>query len=274
MPILLNGRALALNLRAELKNKVTQLTITPRLGVILVGDDPASHLYVSLKERAAREVGIAVEKILMPKNSTTEQVIEQVQKFNQRPNIHGILVQLPLPDQINEHEVIAAMDPTKDADGFHPQNLKKLTRNKPAIIPGVSSGIVKLIELSGQALKDKRACLIVNSDEFAKPLTKLLENAGVKVDVKHSAEPAELGEADIIVVAIGQPGVIKGEFVKDGSIIIDVGTTKVGEKVMGDVDATSLSGRHVYLTPVPGGVGPMTVAMLLWNMYTLAKRLA
>jgi methylenetetrahydrofolate dehydrogenase (NADP+)/methenyltetrahydrofolate cyclohydrolase len=274
MATLLNGRALAASLSSELKSKVDELPLTPRLGVILVGDDPASHLYVKLKERAASEVGIAVEKILMPQNSAAADVISQVKKFNARSDVHGILVQLPLPSQINEHEVIAAIDPTKDADGFHPLNLKKLMNNQPAIIPGVSAGIVKLIELAQEPVQAKLAYLIVNSDEFALPLKKLLATKGLRVVTSHKIEPKQLSLADIVVVALGQPGVIKGEFIKDGAIIIDVGTTKVGEKVIGDVDAESLRNRCVYLTPVPGGVGPMTVIMLLWNVYNLAKHLA
>ncbi|HAO81504.1 MAG: Bifunctional protein FolD [Parcubacteria group bacterium GW2011_GWD2_43_10] len=274
MPTILNGRDLAASLRAELKNKVAELNLTPRLGVILVGDDPASHLYVALKEKAAKEVGIGVEKILLPNSAAKEDIIAKVEFFNNRPDIHGILIQLPLPPQLNEHEIISAMNPEKDADGFHPHNLTNLQNNQTAVIPGVTAGIIKLIELSGQTLAQKQACLIVNSDEFALPLKKLLQDRVAKVNIIHTPEPKDLQVADIVVVALGQPQIIKGEFIKDGAVLIDVGTTKVNGKVMGDVDATSLANRDVYLTPVPGGVGPMTVVMLLWNVYHLARQLA
>ena len=274
MPTILNGRDLAASLRAELKNKVAELNLTPRLGVILVGDDPASHLYVALKEKAAKEVGIGVEKILLPNSAAKEDIIAKVEFFNNRPDIHGILIQLPLPPQLNEHEIISAMNPEKDADGFHPHNLTNLQNNQTAVIPGVTAGIIKLIELSGQTLAQKQACLIVNSDEFALPLKKLLQDRVAKVNIIHTPEPKDLQVADIVVVALGQPQIIKGEFIKDGAVLIDVGTTKVNGKVMGDVDATSLANRDVYLTPVPWGVGPMTVVMLLWNVYHLARQLA
>ncbi|HCX39301.1 MAG TPA: bifunctional methylenetetrahydrofolate dehydrogenase/methenyltetrahydrofolate cyclohydrolase [Candidatus Veblenbacteria bacterium] len=274
MPTILNGRDLAASLRAELKNKVAELNLTPRLGVILVGDDPASHLYVALKEKAAKEVGIGVEKILLPNSAAKEDIIAKVEFFNNRPDIHGILIQLPLPPQLNEHEIISAMNPEKDADGFHPHNLTNLQNNQTAVIPGVTAGIIKLIELSGQTLAQKQACLIVNSDEFALPLKKLLQDRVAKVNIIHTPEPKDLQVADIVVVALGQPQIIKGEFIKDGAVLIDVGTTKVNGKVMGDVDAASLANRDVYLTPVPGGVGPMTVIMLLWNVYHLARQLA
>ena len=274
MPTILNGRDLAASLRAELKNKVAELNLTPRLGVILVGDDPASHLYVALKEKAAKEVGIGVEKILLSNSAAKEDIIAKVEFFNNRPDIHGILIQLPLPPQLNEHEIISAMNPEKDADGFHPHNLTNLQNNQTAVIPGVTAGIIKLIELSGQTLAQKQACLIVNSDEFALPLKKLLQDRVAKVNIIHTPEPKDLQVADIVVVALGQPQIIKGEFIKDGAVLIDVGTTKVNGKVMGDVDAASLANRDVYLTPVPGGVGPMTVIMLLWNVYHLARQLA
>ena len=274
MPTILNGRDLAASLRAKLKNKVAELNLTPRLGVILVGDDPASHLYVALKEKAAKEVGIGVEKILLSNSAAKEDIIAKVEFFNNRPDIHGILIQLPLPPQLNEHEIISAMNPEKDADGFHPHNLTNLQNNQTAVIPGVTAGIIKLIELSGQTLAQKQACLIVNSDEFALPLKKLLQDRVAKVNIIHTPEPKDLQVADIVVVALGQPQIIKGEFIKDGAVLIDVGTTKVNGKVMGDVDATSLANRDVYLTPVPGGVGPMTVVMLLWNVYHLARQLA
>ncbi|MBI5465668.1 MAG: bifunctional 5,10-methylenetetrahydrofolate dehydrogenase/5,10-methenyltetrahydrofolate cyclohydrolase [Candidatus Kerfeldbacteria bacterium] len=270
MSFLLNGRSLAANLRHELKTKVAELGITPKLGVILVGHDPASHLYVKLKEQAASEVGIKVEKILLPTDCPLATIKSHIQSLNQRPDIHAILVQLPLPPQLDETTVIACIDPTKDADGFHPHNLKRLLAGESALVPGVTQGIIKLIEAAGQNLRDRKAVLLVNSREFAQPLAKLLTDKGVRTQVIYEFNHLLLQTADIIVVAKGQPNLITTKDVRDGTIIIDVGTNKIGHRTVGDVDAPSLKNRAVYLTPVPGGVGPMTVAMLLWNVYQLA----
>lgn len=274
MAILLKGRELAASLRQELKRKVAELPFTPHLGVVLVGDDPASQLYVSLKEQAATEVGIAVEKVLLPAVSTAAEVKAVIERFNQQTDIHGILLQLPLPQQLDEHEVVGAMDPNKDADGFHPENLRRFQQGELAITPGVSEGIMRLIDLANQALTGRSAMLVVNSQEFARPLEKLLRDRGVHTTVTSTVNPNELRQADIIVVAVGQPGIITSACLKDGAIVIDVGTTKLQDRVVGDVESTSLVDRPIYLTPVPGGVGPMTVVMLLWNVYRLAQRIA
>lgn len=269
MALLLDGHALAAKLRQELKSKIAKLSRQPTLGVILVGDDPASHLYVRLKEKAAAEVGIAVAKVLLPKSTDLATVAEHVKTFNERPDLSAILIQLPLPAPLDERQVIALMNPAKDADGFHPQNLGRFLKGEPAITPGVSLGIIKLIECAEQPLRGKMAALLVNSQEFAQPLVKLLGDRMVQSSVLTSPDPETLKLADIVVVATGNPRIITGEHLKDGAIVIDVGTTKVGGRLVGDVDADSLKDRVVYLSPVPGGVGPMTVAMLLWNVYEL-----
>ncbi len=270
MATLLNGRALAEQLLQELKLKIPTLGFTPCLGVILVGDDPASHLYVSLKEKAAAEVGISVNKILLPATTTLAQVTAAVRTFNENPKVQGILVQLPLPIPLPEQTVINLIDPNKDADGFHPLNLKKLNNGQPSIIPGLSEGIVKLINLTGVALKNKTALILANSEEFSRPLSQLLKQLGLTVKTASQPEVSELLKADLIIVALGQPEIITGQMVKDGTVLIDVGTTKVNDQIKGDIKAADFINREVYLTPVPGGVGPMTVAMLLWNVYHLA----
>ncbi len=270
MAYLLDGRTLAATIRQDLKHKIAERSLSPTLGIILVGDDPASHLYVALKEKAAAEVGIGVVKVLLPKGTDFGSVAQHLKSFNQRPDITGILVQLPLPPPLNEHQVIELMDPAKDADGFHPQNLKRLLAGEAAITPGVTHGIVKLIELAGLPLGDKTAALLVNSQEFAQPLIKLLGERLVRCSVLSTPEPTTLALADIVVVALGRPGILTSDMVKDGTIVIDVGTTKVGSRVVGDA-APELIERNIYLTPVPGGVGPMTVAMLLWNVYQLSQ---
>lgn len=273
MATLLDGRALAASLRHELKAKVAALNHTPRLGVVLVGNDPASHLYVSLKEQAAAEVGIAVEKVLLLETANTSEVVQQVTAFNERADVHSILIQLPLPPQVDEAVVITTLDPTKDADGFHPDNLARFLAGQPATTPGVAEGIMRLIDLAGCNLTGKNAVLVVNSHEFAQPLVKLLKDRGVRTSVITQPDTATLRAADIIVVAVGHPGLLHSEQVKDGAIVIDVGTTKVGERLLGDA-APELYNRNIFITPVPGGVGPMTIAMLLTNVYQLAAHAA
>lgn len=266
----LDGRSLSENILKELAKKISQLKVPPKLGIVLVGNDPASQLYVRLKEKAAGKIGIAIEKILLPESSSTEEVIAGVNYFNAQADTHGILIQLPLPAQINERAVISAMQPNKDADGFHPKNLQAFIQGKSAIIPGLAAGIMKLIELSGKDFTGYKATLLANSDEFAEPLVKMLGEKNVQSCILKKPEPSILRASDIIIVALGQPGIIKAEHVKNGAIVIDVGTTKVGGKLTGDVDK-EVTKQQVYLTPVPGGVGPMTVAMLLWNVYLLAQ---
>jgi len=272
MAILLDGKKLASEIRQELKKKIQTLSFTPCLGVILVGDDVASHLYVSLKERAASEVGIKVEKILLPATINLETIKSYINNFNNRDDIQAILVQLPLPDGINEHEVINTINPTKDADGFHPINIKKLLNHETNVTPGLIEGICKLIDLAGQNLSNKLATLIINSEEFAQPLIKTLTNNGLEVKTIREPDIEILKKSDVIVVAIGRPNTLNSTHIKDGAIVIDVGTNKLNDKIVGDVDAESLKNRQIYLTPVPGGVGPMTVAMLLWNVYQLSTK--
>ena len=270
MITLLNGKTLAAELRQELKTKVALLPTTPKLGVILVGDDPASHLYVGLKQKAAAEVGIKIERVDFPNNTPAELIKNKLSEWNTRADIHGILIQFPLPPHLNEHEIVAEMSPIKDADGFHPENIKEFLSGAGGVTPGVSAGIMKLIDLAKQNLVGKTAVLLANSAEFAQPLVKLLQDRKVTTRVINTPETEILIKSDIIITALGQPHIITGDMIKDGAIVIDVGTTKVGNVVQGDVDANSLQSRNVYLTPVPGGVGPMTVVMLLWNVYRLA----
>ncbi len=272
MATLLDGRTLALNLRKNLHIAVAELAQPPKLGVILVGDDPASHLYVSLKIKAAQEVGIIVEKKLLPAATAAVEIEKQILEFNRRPDIHGILIQLPLPQHLNEHQIISMIDPTTDADGFHPDNLKKIGSEKKAIIPGVSNGIMKLIAVSGQSLAQKKALLIVNSQEFAWPLEKLLTQQGAQVNISQKIDSNETLAANIIVIAIGQANSLHANQVTDGAVIIDVGTNNLDGRVVGDVAASEFTNKNVWLSPVPGGVGPMTVVMLLWNVYELARR--
>lgn len=263
----LDGRQLAENIRLKVKQMVTTLPSRPGMAAILVGDDPASHLYVSLKEKACEEVGIYFEKFLYPASISTEELVAKIQKLNTRTEINGILVQFPLPSQ-NEDRVAQAIDPMKDIDGFHPENLRKLEAGEPGLVPPVALGIMKLIETTGVNVRNKTAHLIC-SKFFARPLVALLKERGVTAVVS----PAGSNTADLLIVALGQPHSVIADQVKPEAIVIDVGTTKTEAGLLGDVDP-SVESVASFLTPVPGGVGPMTVAMLTLNVvkaYQLQK---
>ena len=281
MALILDGRALAARIREKIKTRVASLPSQPGLAVILVGNDPASHLYVSLKQQACEEAGISFELTLYPSNTSQEDLITKIEKLNQREDIHGVLVQLPLPSQ-NADQVIASINPLKDVDGFHPENLKRLREGKPAIASAVALGVMKLIDeatppFQGGARGGLHA-VIVSSPLFAAPLQILLREHGVTSTVVQ-AESTDLAEhvqeADILIVAEGIPGLITDTMVKPGATVIDVGTTRTDEGLKGDVDFDSVEKIAGAITPVPGGVGPMTVAMLLVNIlkaYDLQKK--
>lgn len=262
----IDGRTLARQLRHDIQQEIIQSGIKPGLAIILVGDDPSSRLYVSLKERACQEVGMRFEKHLLPINALTEQVVGLIEELNVRPDIHGIVVQLPLPRHLNEDNIISAINPLKDADGFHPDNLACLAAEKPRLIPALTLSIMDLIESTGVAVKDKLVAVLANSRVFYEPQAQVLQQAGARTEFVGSdvANPFVL-EADIVIIAIGQPRALRVEHVKSGAVIIDVGITTTPTGVVGDADPVSLAGQDGWLTPVPGGVGPMTVAHLLGN---------
>lgn len=272
MARLLDGKQLATRIREKIKTRVAALPSQPGLAVLLVGNDPASHLYVSLKKQACEEAGIRFELTLYPSNTAEYDLVAKIEELNRRVNIHGILVQLPLPTQ-DADRVIASINPLKDVDGFHPENLKRLREGKPAIASAVALGVMKLLD---EAKAHGHAC-IVSSTLFAAPLEVLLKERAVTSTVVQS-EDADLAnqtrQADILIVAEGIPGLIRGDMVKPGVTVIDVGTTRTDEGLKGDVDFESVSPIAGSITPVPGGVGPMTVAMLLVNIlktYDLQK---
>ncbi|KKW33355.1 MAG: Bifunctional protein FolD [Candidatus Uhrbacteria bacterium GW2011_GWA2_52_8d] len=261
---ILDGRALASAIHDKIKTRVAVLPSQPGLTVLLVGDDPASHLYVSLKRQACEQAGIAFELLLYPANAPEEKLIEKITGLNTRDDIHGILVQLPLPSQ-NADRVIAAIDPLKDVDGFHPKNLEKLKLGKPCIASAVALGVMKLIDEAGA----RGHAVIVSSPLFAAPLQVLLKERGVDSTVVQAEDPkltVHTRKADILIVAEGIPELITADMVKPGSTVIDVGTTRTDEGLKGDVDFESVKKVAGAITPVPGGVGPMTVAMLLVNI--------
>ncbi len=271
MAQIINGKLLARKIRKEVKQRIDQMDKRPGLAVILVGNDPASHTYVGIKEKACAEVGINSEKYLYFATEPEEKIIKKIKELNAREDINGILVQLPLPN-MDEDKVIAAINPKKDIDGFHPENLAKLNTGEPAFISPVALGVMKLIESTGRPIGGLKA-VIVASDLFARPIVKLLEDQDVRAEVIRGTDP-KLAEktkhADILISAVGKPGLITGEMIQEGAIVIDIGTTKVDGKLKGDIDFETAEPLAGWITPVPGGVGPMTVAYLMVNVLKAA----
>ena len=269
---------MAQEIREETRRLVAALARMPRLAVILVGDDPASRLYVSLKEKSAEESGIAFEKTLFPADVLAEKLLKAIELLNRRDDVDAILVQIPLPAQLDEETVIAAIDPAKDADGFHPANLDALRSGETDRLPGITEGILRLADASGRALRGAHALILANSDVFAFPLAHALLGRGMQVEIllpplDPDAIAAIAMKSSLIVSAVGAPGTVHAGMVADGAVVIDVGTTRLpGGKVAGDVAAADFEARDVSLTPVPGGVGPVTVAMLLRRVAEIAKR--
>lgn len=270
----LNGLTLAETVRAKVKERIDMQGLDLGLAVILVGDDPASHLYVSLKKAACEEAGIRFDLNEYAANESEDVLLEKIRELNERADVTGILVQLPLPSQ-NADLIIAAIDPNKDVDGFHPDNLARLEAGKNGIAPALELGIMKLIdhaivhEASPVKGSKVRTAAIVGSKLFARPMAHLLKERGISAAHLFATDPNlahETSQADVLIVALGKPGFITERFVKEGAIVIDVGTTRKGMKVLGDVDEASVWKKAAAVTPVPGGVGPMTVAMLLLNI--------
>ena len=269
---IIDGFGVAQSIKKEIKRKTDILKtrgITPGLAVILVGEDPASQIYVGYKIGACQEVGFYSETVRMPEAVTEEEVLQVVARLNERPDIHGFLVQLPLPPQIREEKVIAAIDPAKDVDGLHPVNLGRLLSGRPRLIPCTPLGCMRLIETLKYDLGGKRAVLVGRSNIVGKPLAVLLlhRNATVTVCHSHTANLAQITrEADVLVAAVGKPHFITGEMIKPGALVLDVGINRLPSgKVTGDVDFPSACEVAGFITPVPKGVGPMTIAMLLNN---------
>ncbi len=270
---LLDGRKLADAVRAQIRTDIQKLGITPGLAVLLVGNDPASHLYVSLKEKAAKEVGIHFEKYLFFATTPEVELVQKIVELNTRPDIHGILVQVPLPDPLSEDRLIAIIDPKKDADGFHQKNVEALMHGTPTIVPSVIRGIIALIEATLVPLASKQATILANSEIFSRPLQKLLTDRGLKAAATNPNEHDALEKmlrADVLITAIGKPHFLTAQMIKKDAIIIDVGTSSLEDgKIVGDAHP-NVAEKSTWLTPVPGGVGPMTVAYLLRNVVDAA----
>jgi len=273
---IIDGKAVAARLDQKTAELVAKLGIRPGLAAILAGDDPASHLYVSLKEKACARLGIAFKKVLLPADAAEETVLAAVRRLNDDPDVDGFIVQLPLPPHLNEDKVVASIDTAKDADGFHVKNIAALLLRRELVVPGLVAGIMELIGSTGAVLAGKTAVIVANSRVFFEPLAEMLKRAGTGLqEYAESYSPklrSQCRSADILIVAVGKPNFITGDMIKPGAIVIDVGTNRLGGKVVGDADAASVKEAAGWLTPVPGGVGPVTVAMLLLNTVKLASK--
>jgi methylenetetrahydrofolate dehydrogenase (NADP+) / methenyltetrahydrofolate cyclohydrolase len=269
---LIDGKALAERIRGELADEVRELGEIG-LATVLVGDDPASDIYIRLKHKAAAEVGIGAKDIRLASQTTEAELLEQVSQLNADDAIDGLLVQLPLPDHIDEARVIRAIDPVKDVDGLHPLNFGQLVLGRPTHVGATPVGVMRLLEEYDVQLEAARAVVVGRSDIVGKPAALLLLHANATVTVCHS-RTRDLGavtrEADVLVVAVGQTAVIGPDDVHEGATVIDVGMNRGDEGVVGDVDPGAAE-RAALITPVPGGVGPMTIAMLLASAVKAAK---
>ena len=278
--MIIDGKKTAAELREELKKKITKLKSTfnavPGLTVILVGEDPASKIYVKNKEKFAKEVGIDSEVIRYPENVEEKVVLDKIKDLNRNKKISGILVQLPLPKHIDKRKVIETILPGKDVDGFHPVNVGNLSSGYESNIPCTPLGCYLLLKKAEKNLSGKHAVVIGRSNLNGKPMTQLLLKENCTVTITHSKTKdlkAECNRADIIIAAVGRPKLVKGDWVKKGAIVIDVGINKTDSGIVGDVDFDEVSKVAKAITPVPGGVGPMTIACLLSNTVECFKKL-
>lgn len=277
--MIIDGKALAKEKRAEIAKQVEALKekgVTLGLAVVLVGEDPASQIYVRNKHKACEEVGIYSRKITLPEETTEEEILKIIDELNNDPEIDGILVQLPLPKHIDPDKVILSISPDKDVDGFHPVNAGRLLTGQDGFFPCTPLAVMELIKSAGVDVSGKEAVVVGRSNIVGKPVSMLLlrENATVTICHSKTKDLADVcRRADILVAAVGRPEMITSDYVKEGAVVIDVGINRVGEKkVVGDVAFDEVKDKAAYITPVPGGVGPMTITMLLYNTLLSAQK--
>lgn len=286
---LILGKEVSEEIYGELRQRIEALKargVTPGLAVVLVGDDPASQVYVRKKGEMCEELGMRSTTIVMPKETTQEELLRKVAELNADPSIHGYLVQLPLPDHIDEEAVIDAIDPSKDVDCFHPSNVGRMLIGDPDFLPATPAGVQQMLVRSGIETVGRHVVVVGRSSIVGKPMAAMMVQRGAGADstvtVVHSKTPnlAEItSTADILVVAIGKPRFITADMVKEGAVVIDVGTNRIqdpthpkGSRLVGDVDFDAVKEKASYITPVPGGVGPMTICMLMANAVRAAER--
>jgi methylenetetrahydrofolate dehydrogenase (NADP+)/methenyltetrahydrofolate cyclohydrolase len=276
---ILSGKKIASAILVELKNKISAKKLHPVLGVILVGSDEASKIYVKLKGEAAEKIGIGFQKIELATDISEQELLAVIANFNSNDKINGIIVQLPLPEHLDKLKIIQAIDPKKDVDGFHSENIALFFAGRERFSPVFPNALLELLKSvethNDASLQDKKAVIICNSQEFGKTMQIALKKENVvsqyffRADIQENLD--NIKNADIIITACGVPNLISGEMLNEGVIIIDGGITRVGDKVVGDVDFESVQNLSGYLSPVPGGVGPVTIACLLWNVYLAIK---
>lgn len=271
---IIDGKAVARQIEAEVAGEIARLGLSPGLVAVRVGSDPASEVYVRNKAKKARELGLRGTELVFPETLSEADLLAEVRRLNDDDGVDGILVQLPLPGQIRAAAVIDAIDPAKDVDGFHPINVGRLQLGRPALVPCTPAGVIRLIESTGVAFEGARAVVVGRSDIVGKPMAALLLQRHATVTVCHSRTrdlAAVTREAEILVAAIGRPRAITAEMVREGAVVIDVGINRVDGALTGDVDFAAAKERAAWITPVPGGVGPMTIAMLMRNTVTAAR---
>ena len=274
---IIDGKCIALAVRQGLEPRVEALKakgVTPGLTVVVVGDDPASAIYVRNKERASQKLGMNGTVLRLPGETTQEELLDVVRKLNADDSIHGILVQLPLPKHIDEHAILREIDPDKDVDGFHAMNAGRLLNGEKGFVACTPKGVMRLLETTGVDLNGKNAVVVGRSNIVGKPMALLLLQKNCTVTIAHS-RTRNLADvtraADILVVAVGRAGMITGDMIKPGAVVMDVGINRVDGKVVGDVDFESAKEVASFITPVPGGVGAMTIAMLMENTVEAAE---
>ncbi|WP_067052637.1 bifunctional methylenetetrahydrofolate dehydrogenase/methenyltetrahydrofolate cyclohydrolase FolD [Methanofollis ethanolicus] len=269
--MILDGKALSEKRLELLREKIEESGLYPHLATVLVGSDPASQMYVRMKHRACERVGIGSVRIELPETATTQEVLQAVERLNNDPEISGILVQLPLPRQVDTERVINAVLPEKDVDGFHPVNAGKLFAGQPQFVPCTPGGIMTMLSEYGIPIAGRNAVVVGRSVDVGRPMAALLLNADATVTICHSKTvdlPAIVQRSDILVSAIGRARFVKAEMVKEGAVVIDVGINHdENGKLCGDVDFDSVAEKASAITPVPGGVGPMTIATLMENTF-------
>jgi methylenetetrahydrofolate dehydrogenase (NADP+)/methenyltetrahydrofolate cyclohydrolase len=275
---LIDGKSLSQKVQSSVQAEVEKLkqekNIVPGLAVVIVGDDPDSHAYVSMKEKACKSVGFYSIAHKMPETITQDEIIQIITMMNNNPHIHGILVQLPLPPHIDTNKILEVIDPKKDVDGFHAYNVGRMVTNLDSFVACTPLGVMKMFQEYNIDLQGKDVVVVGASNIVGKPMAALLLNANATVTVTHIYTKdlaSHTRNADIIIVGVGKPNLITEDMVKDGAIVVDIGINKVNGKIVGDVDFENISKKASYITPVPGGVGPMTIAMLLKNTIKAAK---
>jgi len=278
---LIKGSEISKQIKEELKQKIAQLkekhNLIPGLATVLVGEDEASKVYVGAKEKACKDLGIHSERIDLPADTKEEDLLALVEKLNKDSKIHGILVQLPLPKHINGTKVLYAIDPNKDVDGFHPVNIGKMVLGEPTFLPCTPHGILELLKRSGTEMKGADAVIVGRSNIVGKPIANMLlqkKGGNATVTICHTGTKdiaAHTKRADILIVAVGKPKAITADMVKEGVVVIDVGVNRLETGLVGDVDFDAVKEKAKAITPVPGGVGPMTITMLMVNTFESAK---